>query len=95
MADPRTAQQIALDGIEHHLVDVERGSRGNDSYNKSLRSRVIRGAIREASRRKDSDHLGPFFVLAALRELDQMESGEQVLSAGGAYRARGIQAGED
>jgi hypothetical protein len=61
--------EIVLRGIERHLADVESEARGG--YNNALRSRVVRSAIREARQLgREADSLGPFYVLAALRELE-------------------------
>jgi hypothetical protein len=67
----RTANDIVMDGVAHHLRDVEAESRG--SYATADRvSRIVRGAIREGLRQPDPDHSAPFYVLAALREAGRL-----------------------
>jgi hypothetical protein len=71
----KTARGIATDGIDRHLAEVRQEARGEGGGggNGSLRARVIRCALREASATSDFDELAPYYVLAALRELKQRE----------------------
>lgn len=71
MDTPTDPIAIVQRGIEHHRAEIEREGRSSNRAG-SMRERVVRVAIREARRQgRQSDHLGPIYVLAALRELDE------------------------